>query len=95
MWNSSLPGNRLLFNMHATEPELGESLMVTVQYNTAQQLNDARMRLKSRLDENQDLMRSASLTGDGQDAAWIRATLERCASKKRRLLSDLDAVIGF
>ncbi len=68
--------------------------MVTVQHNTAQQLNDARMRLKSRLDENQDLMRSASL-GDVQDADWIRATLERCASKKRRLLSDLDAVIGF
>lgn len=68
--------------------------MVTVQHNTARQLNDARMRLKSRLDENQKLMRSASL-GDAQDAAWIRATLERCVSKKRRLLSDLDAVIGF
>lgn len=67
--------------------------MHTLRHHTAQQLNDARARLKSRLDENQDLMRSIPHGGNVQDAAWIRATLERCASKKRRLLSDLEAVI--
>lgn len=67
--------------------------MPTLRHHTAQQLNDARARLKSRLDENQDLMRSIPRCSNVQDAAWLRATLERCASKKRRLLSDLEAVL--
>ena len=69
--------------------------MNALRQNTVQQLNDARTRLQSRLDENQDLMQRMASSAEYQDAAWIRATLERSASKKRRLLSDLNAVIGI
>lgn len=74
---------------------LGDGQMFTAQRSIAQQLNDARTCLKSRLNKNQNLMRSAALAGDIQDSAWTWGTPERCASNKRRLLCDVDGVRDY